>query len=179
MTALPRRAAPALLAFLVTAAAPVASAPRGPYPRTPRAVVEAYCKADFDGMQTDSDTWPWFARYATWPDAPGWDTFTIVAGYTVSPAGPSKARVVYEVLGVLAGEEARAEPGPEEVVYTLARRGRRWKVDAPQLRPHVSPEVAMRLLDGLERNEFVAPDLEKVRASRDLVRRMAAARSGS
>lgn len=177
MPALPGRVA-AALAFLVTAAAPGASTPPRPYPRTPRAVVEAYCKADFDGMQTDSDTWRSFAQYATWPDAPGWDGFTIVSGYTVSPAGPARVKVIYAVLGVLEGEEARAAPRPKEVVYTLVRRGGRWRVDDPQLEPHVSPEVAMRLLDGLEHNEFVAPDLEKIRASKDVVRTMLAARAG-
>src|SRR5262245_5616733 len=97
------------------------------YPGTPRVVVEAYCKADFDGMQTSSETWPKFVRYAAWPDAPGWDTFTIVSGYTIASAGRSRVRVVYHVLGALEGEVARAEPRDVTVEYRLVRRGGRWK----------------------------------------------------
>ena len=68
-------------------------------------------------MQTSSETWPAFVRFAAWPDAPGWDTFTVVSGYTVAPAGRARIRVVYHVLGVLEGEEARAEPRDKVVVY--------------------------------------------------------------
>ena len=87
-------------------------------------------------------------------------------------------KVVYDVVGVLAGEEARAEPRKQTVVYRLVRRGGRWKIVAPQLQPHVSPAIALKLLDGLEHNEFVRPDLDKIRASRDVVSKMAGGQTG-
>ena len=164
---------PALAAL---AAARSAGAP-GAYPASPDSVVRAYCDADFAGAQTASETWPKLAQYAVWPDAPGWDTFTIVAGYTVSrvrqTSRSARVRVVYDVLGVLEGEVARKTPERPTVVYSLVRRSGRWKVASPQLDPHVSPKVALRILDGLEHNQYVAPDLEKIRASRALVLPMA------
>lgn len=159
----------AILFVLFAVAVPAGVAQTPAYPTTPRGVVEAYCRADFDGMQTSSETWPKFVRYAAWPDAPGWDTFTIVAGYTVASAKGSRVRVVYHVLGALEGETARAEPRDVTVDYKLVRKGGRWKVATPQLDPHVSRAVALKILDGLEHNEYVQPDLEKVRASRALV----------
>jgi hypothetical protein len=167
--------------LLATASAPLAAAAAaaGPdaYPASPEAVVRAYCESDYKGDQTASETWPKLAQYAVWPDAPGWDTFTIVTGYTVSrgrhTARSATVRVVYDVLGVLEGEEARRTPERPTVLYRLVRRGGRWKVASPQLEPHVSTNVALRILDGLEHNQYVAPDLEKVRASRALVLRMA------
>jgi len=167
--------------LLATAAAGVATARAAAapdaYPKAPERVVRAFCDADFGGAQTASKTWPSLAQYAVWPDAPGWDTFTIVAGYTVSPlrrtARSASIRVVYDVLGVLEGDEARETPERPAVIYRLVRRAGRWKVASPQLDPHVSPKIALRILDGLEHNEYVAPDIEKIRASRALVLRMA------
>jgi hypothetical protein len=78
---------------------------------------------------------------------------------------------------VLAGEEAKSAPREQTVVYRLARHGGKWKVTAPQLKPHVSPEVALKLLDGLEHNEYVRPDLDKIRASREIVSTMAGAKT--
>ena len=156
-----------------------AAAASDAYPATPDAVVRAYCEADFGGAQTASETWQKLAQYAVWPDAPGWDTFTIVSGYTVSrmrhTTRSARARVVYDVLGVLEGEVARRTPERPTVIYSLVRRSGRWKIASPQLDPHVSPKVALRILDGLEHNQYVQPDLEEVRASRALVESFAPA----
>jgi hypothetical protein len=167
--------------FLLAAASAAlvgrAAAASDAYPAAPDAVVRAYCEADFKGMQTASETWHQLAQYAVWPDAPGWDTFTIVSGYTVSPARQTsrsaKVRVVYDVLGVLEGEVARRTPERPTVFYSLVRRSGRWKIASPQLDPHVSPKVALTILDGLEHNQYVAPDLDKIRASRAVILPMA------
>ena len=157
-------------------AAHAAAAAEG-YPASPDAVVRAFCEADFRGAQTASKTWRELAQYAVWPDAPGWDTFTIVSGYTVSrvrqTSRSAKVRVVYDVLGVLEGEVARRTPERPTVIYSLVRRSGRWKVASPQLDPHLSPKVALQILDGLEHNQYVAPDVDKIRASRALVLSMA------
>jgi hypothetical protein len=174
-----RLALAALAALAIVAVAADGRAPRGDYPATPRAVVEAYLAADLGGAQTASETWPSFARYAVWPDAPGWDTFTIVAGYTVSAAGPARVKVVYHVLGVLEGEQARAERREQTVVYRLVRRRGAWKVAAPQLEPHVSPEVALGIVDGMAHSELFTADPEKIRSSRALVEAMVAAKPGA
>jgi hypothetical protein len=174
-----RGALAALLGALVFPPFVPAARAQDPYPPAPAGVVEAFCAADFEGAQTDSDTWPRLARYATWPDAPGWDTFTIVTAYRVSPlsrtARAARVRVVYDVAGVLAGEEARAEPRTETHVFRLVRRGGRWTIAAPQLRPHVSAATALRLVERLERNELVPADPAKIRASKEVVRRILAA----
>lgn len=168
-----RSAAAVLAALCVTSVS--AQRRTDAYPRSPRDVVEAYCAADFAGDQTASETWTRFARYAVWPDAPGWDTFTIVSGYTVEPRGRTSVRVVYHVLGALEGEEAREERRDKTVEYTLVRRGGRWKVASPQLEPHVSPEVALRIVDGLDHNRYVEGDHAKLAKSRELIQGFASA----
>lgn len=164
-----------LLLATSTAFAQGAASTRAMYPQSPQMVVEAYCQQDLDGGQTSSDTWNNVAQFTVWPDAPGWDTFTIVSGYTVGPVrqyrNSAKIHVTYTVLGVLEGETAKAESRTKTVVYTVVKRGGKWKVAKPQLEPHVSPAVAMRILDGLEHSEYVG-SVENVRASKEVVRKM-------
>lgn len=151
------------------------------YPSTPEAVVRAYLDADFGGAGTDSDTFPNLKQYAVWPDAPGWDTFTIVSGYRTAPLGRptsrrAKVRATYAVLGVLEGEEAKETPKEQIIDYVLVRRGGGWKIASPQLEPHVSTDVAMKIVDNMANSTLFTADPEKIRLSREAIQKMAAAR---
>ncbi len=150
------------------------------YPSTPEAVVRAYLDADFGGAGTSSETFPTLIQYATWPDAPGWDTFTIVSGYRTAPLGRptsrrAKVRATYAVLGVLEGEEAKETPKEQIIDYVLVRRGGGWKIASPQLEPHVSTAVAMEIVDRMANSTLFTADPEKIRLSRETIQRIAAA----
>ena len=173
-----RREFLALTSFVALGVSVDASA--AAYPTTPEGVVRAYLEADLRGAGTSSETFPSLRQYAVWPDAPGWDTFTIVSGYRTAAIGRNTrratVRATYDVLGVLEGEEAKETPKEQVVEYVLVRRSGRWKIASPQLEPHVSTDVAMKLIDGLANNKFVTADPEKIRLSREAVQKMSAGR---
>ena len=161
--------------LLVLAIAPPAARGQNSYPATPAAVVESYCKSDFDGDQFLGEHWDRFVQYATWPDAPGWDSATVVSGYTVTPvwkgSRTARVKVVYHVVGTLDGEDAKAREAAETHVYKLVRRGGRWKVEAPQLRPHVSPGTAITRLENEIKN--YPDEADRIRAALEVLRGMA------
>lgn len=50
----------------------------------PVALVEAFLKADAQGLQSSSENWPLVTRFTTWLDGPGWDTSTVVEGAEIA-----------------------------------------------------------------------------------------------
>lgn len=151
-------------------------------PKTPKQVVEEYCKLDAAGALTSSEGWPTISPLFVWPDAPGWDTFTVVRGYTVGAekkvGNTATVPVQYEVAGVL-DSTPRFRPAKVKkvtVVYRLvydnkrfvmdvdgnpdheeASGAARWRISKPQNGPHVSYQKALAMANDWLTN---APDAE-------------------
>lgn len=148
--------------------------------KTPKQVVEEYCKLDAAGALTSSEGWPTISPLFVWPDAPGWDTFTVVRRYTVGAekkvGRTATVPVEYEVAGVL-DSTPRFRPAKVKkvtVVYHLvydnkrfvmdadgnpdrevASGAARWRIAKPQNEPHVSYEKALAMANDWLAN---APD---------------------
>lgn len=155
-----------VLLILFTATATLAQSAT----KTPKQVVEEYCKLDAAGALTSSEGWPTISPLFVWPDAPGWDTFTVVRGYTVGTekkvGKTATVPVQYEVAGVL-DSTPRFRPAKVKkvtVVYRLvydnkrfvmdadgnpdheeASGAARWRISKPQNEPHVSYEKALAM----------------------------------
>lgn len=117
------------------------------YPGTPEGVIAGYLKADANGMGLSSDTCQEIFKYAVWPEAPGWDTFTVVRSYEIQKTSPSKdgvnVKVEYLLAGEMRGEEFIPKNKKEGVTYHLVQVDGKWKVAEPQLQPHVLLEKAV------------------------------------
>ena len=101
------------------------------------AVVEKFCKADAQGARLSSKTSGQTRSLTTWEDEPGWDKVTVISGFKISKEtyfeGKAQVTVIYEVVGKRAGEK---------VTFTLVPVDRQWKIEAPQIEPHVASKHA-------------------------------------
>lgn len=152
---------------LLLASIALAQAAPSTTPKSPKEVVEAYCKLDFDGALTSSEGWPTISPLFVWPDAPGWDTFTVVRSYKVGAAKETGNTATVPVTYILAGildSTPRFRPAKATtvvVVFHLVYSNKHhvldadgnpdheeasgpmvWKIDKPQDEPHVSVERA-------------------------------------
>lgn len=117
------------------------------YPGTPEGVMAGYLKADGDGMGLSSDTCQEIFQYAVWPEAPGWDTFSVIRSFEIQKTSPTKdgvnIKVEYLLAGEMRGEEFVPRNKKEGVTYKLVQEAGKWKVAEPQLQPHVLLEKAV------------------------------------
>lgn len=122
--------------------------------------LDTYLRLDSEGKGLSSDGFQELKKYTLWEEAPGWDTVTVIGGYSIDSLQTAdtrgKASVTYKRLGVLS---SRFEPsGPETVTYFLRQDKGTWRVDGPQLMPHVSLAV---IEERLRSAEDVSPDVKK------------------
>lgn len=115
-----------------------------------KAALEKFLVLDSQAAGLSAETWPELGALTTWVTAPGWDTFTIIRRYEISKVMEGKKRaqvtVTYYPLGRMSDGFA-PETKNEVVVYHLNKVGNEWKVDGPQLNPHVSYEVMKARLE--------------------------------
>lgn len=120
-----------------------------PYPSFPVGVLAAYLNEDASGAGWSSETFPNLIRYAVWPEAPGWDTITVIHSFSIGEAkiNGQKARVPvkYHVLGRMENDTFKPAPAVEEVTYELEREQGHWKVAEPQLMPHIAVADVIRI----------------------------------
>jgi hypothetical protein len=161
--------------LLLTLCLLLPAAAQTPQSDSPNQVLEKYCARDAQGAWTSSDTatdmWP----MVMWPDAPGWDVFTVIAEYKIAPAtihgSHATAWVRYTVLGTLSQKQVPhsdettfyfvRKPHPERHLYRLLKGDQQWdlsgapklvkgpmawRVESPQLGPYVSAGWAIELL---------------------------------
>lgn len=138
----------------------------------PKTTLEAFLQMDAQGKGLSTDGFQEMKAYTMWDQAPGWDTIAVITGYTIDhlQAGENraKAQVTYKRIGTLAN---RFEPaGPETVTYFIRKEGGAWRVDAPQLMPHVDVKV---MEDRLKHQEEASPEMMKV--NHDLLKQLEAA----
>lgn len=95
-------------------------------------VVEKFCTADAQGARLSSKTSDQTRSLTTWEDEPGWDEVTIISGFKISKETYSKGKaqvtVIYDVVGKRVGKK---------VTFTLVPVDRQWKIESPQIEPHV------------------------------------------
>lgn len=145
-------------------------------PLSARGVLEKYLALDADAAGLSQQSWPEFSRYTTWVTAPSWDGFTIISRYEVGRLmeGHTRAQatVTYYPIGKMTTTFA-AQSKPESVLYHLNKVGNDWKVDSPQLPPHVDYNVMKRRL------EKRSTDDPKAKPANDqLIAQIEAARQG-
>jgi hypothetical protein len=126
------------------------------YPGAPASVTAAYIEADGAGLALDGETAPKLLHYTAWKETPGWDSFVVVASYEIGAVGwnrekakdgdPANVQIIYHVLGKMDGMQFTSLPAKEDVTFQLVRRKGRWKIDAPQLPPHLMLPAAISAL---------------------------------
>lgn len=120
-----------------------------PYPTFPAGVVAAYLNEDAAGSGWSSETFPRLIRYAVWPDAPGWDTVTVIKSFSILDTAVSghkaKVKVVYSVLGQLGNDTFKKAISSEAVTYSLSLANGKWTIEEPQLMPHIAVGDVIRL----------------------------------
>lgn len=143
-----RRLLPLLAGVVLFSARTPAEPPAEP--QTPVEVVKAYLRTDARGLFSPWDDVKNLLKYTTFADAPGWDAFTVTEAYSCEAGKESgnnaTVEVTYQNLGVISGFNFKSDPGKEVVTYKLIKEGGAWKIDEPQLQPHVASPVAMEYL---------------------------------
>lgn len=123
------------------------------YPAKPEEVVEAFVNADFKGCGLGYDVvckWTEIQKYTLWEDAPGWDMFTVVKEFKIIPISQNSTtaivKVEYKVIGNVDGSRLIKAKNNEIVKYKLIKVDGLWKIDSPQLPPHVGIKKAIEHL---------------------------------
>ena len=96
------------------------------------------------------------APLITWSDEGGSDEVTVIAGFDVGAAktkgDTATVTVTYHTLGISA-DDFRPAPADETVTFKLVRAAGVWKIDDPQIPPHVSSATIVAHLRQLAREE--------------------------
>ncbi len=114
----------------------------------PLGLVREYVKRDANGERLGPNTW--FFGAVTWPVEQGYESYTVIRGYTVEkPAtisgSPAKITVRYDVLGWIVPTGAEwtfmEQVGEEVFEFVVVQTDAGWRIDAPQIDQHVLAEV--------------------------------------
>lgn len=143
---------------------------------TPKGVMEAFCKEDFKGSGgLGPKGWPSISEYTTWIDAPWWDTFVVISEYKVTSVkenlDSANVIVVYKVIGNLESTEKiydlEKNVHTQKINYGLVKRNGQWKVENPQLPPHISKIFAIELI---EKRIKKVTDKELLQQANDIIK---------
>lgn len=141
------------------------------YPATPEGVVEAFVKADFNGIGAGwSGAWSEIQRYTTWLDSPGWDIGNIVADFKITKirkkSDTADVKVEYKSIGDLSFEDVpifNEAKTNEVVLYKLIKKNNWWKIESPQLPPHVGVKKVIEHLKLISEEEKNPQNIKKIR----------------
>ncbi len=144
------------------------------YPKAPKAVLERFLQLDSSAAGLSPSTYTELVRYTTWGQAPAWDGFVVIDRYEVGKISVGTTRalamVTYHVLGKLASAFT-ADTKTEVVSFHINKIDNAWKVDSPQIPPHVSWDVMKKRLEAASVSD------PKVKATNDsLIAQIAAAK---
>ena len=115
----------------------------------PLGLVREYVKRDAAGERLGSNSW--FFDAVTWEIEPGYESYTVIRGYTVDrpkaiEGSPARITVRYDVIGWIAPVGAEwvfmEQVGEEVFEFKVLRTDTGWRIDAPQIDQHVLAEVA-------------------------------------
>jgi hypothetical protein len=115
------------------------------------ALVREYVARDARGERMTDDGW--WRTMVTWPEEPGWDMTTVVRAWEtrlLARAGDTaRVEVRYAAAGILEPVDKRrwrfvAADSAEVRVFTVVATPSGWRIDDPQMEPHVSRDAALR-----------------------------------
>jgi hypothetical protein len=127
-------------------------------------LVHEYVERDSRGERLEGPA-PWFHSVVTWPDDPGYDSYTVITGFEINPGAASSdtahVRVQYHTVGwIAAGDSLHSRFTPRDTLevqdFVLLRRGQRWAISAPQIDQHVllDSALAKSLLAAVDRRKL-------------------------
>lgn len=129
------------------------------YPSKPKDVLAKYLELDSEAAGLSTSTWPELGAYTTWTQAPTWDTFMVIQRYEIGKVltGSTRAQVnvTYYPLGKLTST-FEANTQPETVYYHLNKVAGVWRVDTPELIPHVAWPVMRKRLEAASAKDAAA-----------------------
>ncbi len=119
---------------------------RGQTQRSPREIVEEYCRLDAAGGNFDSRN-PNFRAIGSLlvdPNLAAYDTSVIIRSFRVGKSivgkRGAKVDVMYSDVGILAGGALSRDVRSESVVFRLRQVSGSWKIDGLRMLPHISRE---------------------------------------
>ena len=145
------------------------------YPTTASAVAQDYCMEDANGAGLSSRTIDKVFRFTTWKDGPAWDTAVLISSYRLSSVNQKEkaatVQVIYTVIGNLTPNELEEKRHDEKVILHLVKQNSQWKIDRPQIPPHISVKTAVKHLDDLaqddpERSQQIRKTIDTIKAIR-------------
>ncbi|QQR80301.1 MAG: hypothetical protein IPJ69_13470 [Deltaproteobacteria bacterium] len=105
-------------------------------------VVEKFCRQDSQGVRLSSGENASLYRLTTWEEEPGWDTIKVIKDFHITQETylnhSAQVSVIYTVTAKQNDEGAFVNTHEEEkVLYKLVKVKDQWKIEGPQLMPHV------------------------------------------
>ncbi len=123
----------------------------GGRPNGALSLVREYVQRDSRGERLGPS--PWFTTVVTWPDDPGYDSYTAITGFELTPHSTglndsAQVRVTYHTAGwILAGDSTQVRFMPhdslETQIFSVIRAGGLWRIASPQIGQHVLVEAAL------------------------------------
>jgi hypothetical protein len=132
-------------------------ATRGTVVASPEDTVRRFAQLDFDGMRLSGSTYDRINPLVTWKEQIDTDPVFIVKGFEVADAkvegDRAEVTVKYDIVDRLdvpwhPGKANIAQDIQDNTVVTfqLLRQGSGWRIDAPKMTPHASPEAIARVI---------------------------------
>ncbi|WP_137937071.1 hypothetical protein [Chitinivorax sp. B] len=120
------------------------------YPASPKAVVDAYIRADLAGAAMSATSWGAVQQYTQWPAKHSWDGCLVVKAHQIgqSTETDGKATVVvsYDVVGEFDGVRVALAPRKDQLTLQLAQQGGQWKIIGDPAKPRLLPAATLPLL---------------------------------
>lgn len=117
----------------------------------PGQIVKLFCDRDFNGVRLKAHN----MELTTWHAEPGWDGVVIIKDYKITSCSIENEIVVvsvkYYILGTCYGDELNKamESDTEEAIFKVLKTDNGWKIDDPQLVPHVSVKTVINNISEL------------------------------
>lgn len=120
----------------------------------PQEVIKAFCEADFKGVRTNSATSDQITPYILWQEELSAEAI-IVSDFKIVNSAQSddeaNIAVAYTKIGKLLADEKETKieniaDTTETIIYKLVNQDGSWKIQYPQSAPHISMDVAKKLV---------------------------------
>ena len=119
---------------------------------SPGPLLAEFLRRDTAGDFTSSNSWAAAAAICPGHEA-GWDTYTIVTGYELLPlpgtADTMKYEITYHVYAEAVDDslhELKRIQRPEVDTVAVIRTPFGWRIDSPDIPPHISPSATLRIM---------------------------------
>jgi hypothetical protein len=111
---------------------------------TPKEVVAAFCKLDFEGNRLSSEKYKNIKSLVSYPDEPGWDTVIGIHGYEIKKEkienASAEITVEYEIDRQWPNNPSNKEKYKTETFH-LKQENSKWKITKYIMFPRVSSKI--------------------------------------